>query len=147
MTKTRLPYDKPDRRSCRASNYIHLLRKALNKAGYGHIPVISLNFSGTEKSSGFHLSLKVIQQLTYGVLLGDLIMALYNQSIPYEVNKEGCDSQVDEIVAKISDHFRGRTVIRYSEIRAIAEDIVKRFSAIERQGAAEKESGHSRRYM
>lgn len=126
---------------CRASNYIHLLRKALNKAGYGHIPVISLNFSGTEKSSGFHLSLKVIQQLAYGVLLGDLIMALYNQSIPYEVNKGSCDSQVDEIVAKISDHFRGRTVIRYSEIRAIAEDIVKRFSSIERQGPQKKRVG------
>ncbi len=26
---------------CRASNYIHLLRKALNKCGYGDIPVIS----------------------------------------------------------------------------------------------------------
>ena len=30
---------------CRASNYIHLLRKALEKAGYDFIPVISLNFS------------------------------------------------------------------------------------------------------
>ena len=28
---------------CRASNYIHLLRKALIKAGYEHVPVISLN--------------------------------------------------------------------------------------------------------
>ena len=31
---------------CRASNYIHLLRKALKKAGYPQIPVISFNFSG-----------------------------------------------------------------------------------------------------
>ena len=30
---------------CRASNYIHLLRKALKKAGYGYIPVVSLNAS------------------------------------------------------------------------------------------------------
>ncbi len=29
---------------CRASNYIHLLRKALVKAGYPEIPVASLNF-------------------------------------------------------------------------------------------------------
>lgn len=29
---------------CRASNYIKLLRKALVKAGYGNIPVASLNF-------------------------------------------------------------------------------------------------------
>ena len=36
---------------CRASNYIHLLRKALVKAGYPQIPVASLNFSGLEKTA------------------------------------------------------------------------------------------------
>ena len=34
---------------CRASNYIHLLRKALFKLGYDYIPVISLNFSATAR--------------------------------------------------------------------------------------------------
>ena len=37
---------------CRASNYIHLLRKALVKAGYPQVPVASLNFSGLEKDRG-----------------------------------------------------------------------------------------------
>ena len=34
---------------CRASNYIHLLRKALIRMDLPHIPVISLNLSGLEK--------------------------------------------------------------------------------------------------
>ena len=42
---------------CRAFNYIHLLRKALVKAGYPNIPVASLNFSGLEKDSGFQMTL------------------------------------------------------------------------------------------
>src|SRR5690554_5023152 len=42
---------------CRASNYIHLLRKALIKAGFEQVPVISLNASGLEKHSGFKLTL------------------------------------------------------------------------------------------
>lgn len=42
---------------CRASNYIHLLRKALKKAGLTHVPVISLNMSGLEKESAFKLTL------------------------------------------------------------------------------------------
>ena len=126
---------------CRASNYIHLLRKALIKAGYGYIPVISLNFSGTEKSSGFNLSLKVIQQLAYGVLLGDLVMSLYNQSIPYEVDKGSCDKQVEAIVTKVSNHFRGRTIIRYKEIRMLAQDIVKRFNDVKREGTQKKRVG------
>ena len=37
---------------CRASNYIHLLRKALKKDGLDFIPVISLNLSGLESNSG-----------------------------------------------------------------------------------------------
>ncbi|MBR6311904.1 MAG: 2-hydroxyacyl-CoA dehydratase, partial [Oscillospiraceae bacterium] len=38
---------------CRASNYIHLLRKALKKAGLENVPVVSLNLSGLEKNPGF----------------------------------------------------------------------------------------------
>ena len=57
---------------CRASNYIHLLRKALIKNGMGYIPVISLNFSGLEKNAnpGFKLTRKAFIQVAYGVLLG-----------------------------------------------------------------------------
>ena len=40
---------------CRASNYLHLLRKAL-EVDYPQIPVISLNFSGLEKSPGFKIT-------------------------------------------------------------------------------------------
>ena len=66
---------------CRASNYIHLLRKALIKNGMGYIPVISLNFSGLEKNAnpGFKLTRKAFIQVAYGVLLGDFIMHIFNQ--------------------------------------------------------------------
>ena len=33
---------------CRASNYIGFIRRALKKAGYSYIPVISINLSGLE---------------------------------------------------------------------------------------------------
>ena len=45
---------------CRASNYIFLLRKALKKAGFEFVPVISLSF-GMEKNSGFSLTLPLIR--------------------------------------------------------------------------------------
>ena len=41
---------------CRASNYIHLLRKGLMESGYGHVPVISVNFSGLEENPGFKIT-------------------------------------------------------------------------------------------
>ena len=52
---------------CRASNYIHLLRKALVKAGFPQVPVASLNFSGLEKDSGFQLTLPLIRKIVAAV--------------------------------------------------------------------------------
>ena len=37
---------------CRASNYVHMLRKALKKAGLAYVPVVSVYFGGIEKNSG-----------------------------------------------------------------------------------------------
>ena len=34
---------------CRATNYIGFIRRALEKAGMGHIPVLSLSLQGLEK--------------------------------------------------------------------------------------------------
>ncbi len=64
---------------CRASNYIYLLRKALQKAGYGYIPVVSFNFMQMEKDSAFKLTLPMLHRMMYAVLYGDLLMSLRNQ--------------------------------------------------------------------
>jgi len=72
---------------CRASNYIHLLREALDKAGYGFIPVISLNASNIESNPGFKMSLPLLKKFVQSLVLGDLIMQLHNESIPYEVHQ------------------------------------------------------------
>ena len=69
---------------CRASNYIFLLRKALVKAGYGQVPVLSLNFSGLEKDSSLKLSLPLVRKVVAAVLYGDELMLLANQTRPYE---------------------------------------------------------------
>ncbi len=68
---------------CRASNYIHLLRKAIAKK-YPQVPVISLNFSGLEKESSLPLSAPIFLKLLYCAMYGDLLMTLYNQCKPYE---------------------------------------------------------------
>ncbi|MBQ3053788.1 MAG: 2-hydroxyacyl-CoA dehydratase [Clostridia bacterium] len=72
---------------CRASNYISLLRKALKKAGLGHIPVISFGIAGIEKHSGMKLTAPRLIKMIQGVLYGDLLMSLVNQVKPYEKNK------------------------------------------------------------
>lgn len=69
---------------CRASNYIHLIRKAV-AAQFPQVPVISLNFSGLEKNPAFPMTPAIALRLVYAVMYGDMLMLLYNQCKPYEL--------------------------------------------------------------
>ena len=69
---------------CRASNYITLIRKALKEIGMPQVPVISLNFVGLEKHSGFPINLRLMLQFIYSTMYGDLSMRLLYKTRPYE---------------------------------------------------------------
>ena len=88
---------------CRASNYIKLLRKALVKAGYGYIPVASINPTGLEASSSLPLTLKLIRKLLACAYYGDEISALRNQIIPYEVHQGDTEVWVNKWISTIGE--------------------------------------------
>ena len=90
---------------CRASNYLHLLRKALVKAGYGYIPVVSLNMSNLEKDSGFKYTLPLIKKLTAALTYGDLIMYLNNKCRSYEINKGDTANLTNYWIKELSRQF------------------------------------------
>lgn len=72
---------------CRATNYIAFLRKALKEAGYGNVPVLSLNLSGLENNPGFKLTLGLLSDLIKACVIGDLLLTLLLATRPYELNK------------------------------------------------------------
>lgn len=115
---------------CRASNYIYLLRKALNKAGYGHIPVISINFSGLEKDSAFQLTLPLVHRLMYAITCGDLLMNLRNQCVPYEINKGDAEKLCKKWVARLSEEMQSNGKIKYKKVKEYYRDIISDFAAI-----------------
>ena len=80
---------------CRASNYIHLLRKALDRAGLNFVPVVSLNLSGMEKNPGFSLTLPILRKAVFAVIYGDLMMNVGWQVRPYEIHKGDTDKCLD----------------------------------------------------
>ena len=69
---------------CRASNYIGFIRRALKKAGYGYIPVISINLSGLEDNPGFKLTPNLLLRGVYGAIFGDIFMKCVYRLRPYE---------------------------------------------------------------
>ncbi len=115
---------------CRASNYIHLLRKALRKAGYGHVPVISLNLSGLEKNSGFKIRISMALKMLSAVVYGDLLMLLKNQIEPYETEKGAARALTDKWVEDISALFRKGKGYSFKDYRKILPQITKSFSEI-----------------
>ena len=69
---------------CRASNYVAFIRRALEKAGLPHIPVISLNANGMEKNDGFKISAAMLTDALQAIVYGDLLMRCLYRVRPYE---------------------------------------------------------------
>ena len=116
---------------CRASNYIHLLRKALQKSGYGFIPVISLSM-GMEKNPGFTLSPMMLDRIFYAVSYGDLLMLLANQCKPYEMVAGATDALVDHWAWHLTNEMKGRGLLSYKQVRANYKKIIADFAAMPR---------------
>ncbi|HIZ54808.1 MAG TPA: 2-hydroxyacyl-CoA dehydratase, partial [Firmicutes bacterium] len=114
---------------CRASNYIHLLRKALHKAGFDQVPVISLNLSGLEHNSGFKLSLGLLLKLISALLYGDMLMLLANQIRPYETQPGAADQNVTKWIGILAGYYKKSSGFSMKEMektfRAMIEDFAK----------------------
>ena len=115
---------------CRASNYISLLRKALKKAGYGYVPVISFSLAGIEDHPGFKLTLPKLHGMLYAVVYGDLLLSLSNQCRPYEINKGQTRALADSWTKKLGRELGSGTKIRYKDIKENYKKIVADFAAI-----------------
>ena len=116
---------------CRASNYLHLLRKALIKAGYGYIPVVSLNASNLEKDSGFKPTLKDLLKIVAAMTYGDELMYLYNKCRSYEVNKGDATRLKDEWVNKIIKQFEEGKGRKLKHMKKNMLEMAKDFDKLE----------------
>ncbi|WP_297918844.1 2-hydroxyacyl-CoA dehydratase [uncultured Campylobacter sp.] len=115
---------------CRASNYINLLRKALEDSGFSYIPVISLNFGSLDENE-FALGKKSLIKLMAAIFYGDLMMSLYNQCKPYEMTPGATNEIYERVAAQIASmtnewaFFRLKKNFRY---------ILENFAALQRSG-------------
>ena len=115
---------------CRASNYIHLLRKALEKAGLAFVPVISVNLSGLEKNPGFSLTLPLIRKLIYGMMYGDLLVNVANQVRPYELTPGDTDNMLDRWQKRLIDCFQAGKGMNRKQMRSNFDTILADFETI-----------------
>ena len=117
---------------CRASNYISLLRKALAKAGYSYVPVISFSLAGIEDHPGFDLSLPVLHRLMYAVFYGDLLMSLRNQCRTYEIRKGESEELALAWTERLSQEMKHEKKLSYKKVKENYRLIIKDFNNIPR---------------
>lgn len=113
---------------CRASNYIHLLRKAVDK-NFPQVPVVSLNFSGLEKDSAFKITAGMFLKMLYAVMYGDLLMTCYNKCRAYEINKGQSAKVLDRWQKRIGNMFKKKSRF-FLKLERISTDILNDFGAI-----------------
>lgn len=115
---------------CRASNYIFLLRKALEEMGLSFVPVISVSFAGLEKYSGFKLTIPMLLSGFASIVYGDMLMLLKNQVEPYETCKGDTEKVTQKWLANLSDGFRRKTGFSKKKILRNLSAIAKDFHEI-----------------
>ena len=90
---------------CRASNYIYLLRKALVKAGFGYVPVISFNLSGLNDNPGLKFTVPMLRRIVTAVMYGDMLLWIKNQCRPYEIHKGESEALAETWTARLTDEM------------------------------------------
>ena len=119
---------------CRASNYIHLLRKALKKAGLEYVPVVSVNLSGLEKNPGFKLSIPFLRKAVFAMMYGDIIVQTSNQVRPYEVTSGQTDETIEQCISWLLEEFDQGRGMSFKSMTANFDRITAAFKAIPVQG-------------
>ena len=113
---------------CRASNYIGFIRRALNKADMGHIPVISINLSGLESNPGFKVTPSMLLQAAYAIFYGDLLMMALYRTRPYEVEEGSANRLFDHWMTTCKAQLRSG--LKRGEFKKTVRRIVEDFDTL-----------------
>ena len=118
---------------CRASNYVSLLRKALAKAGYGHVPVVAISFTNIEKHPGLNLGLREYLSIACAILYGDLLMMLVNQLRPYELHPGDAQKKAAEWTQKLGRELGTNAKTALFKLKKNYRAILRDFASIPRE--------------
>lgn len=114
---------------CRATNYIGFIRRALEKAGYQHIPVISINLSKLESNPGFKLTPMLLLRAVYAVNFGDIFMRCVYRMRPYEAVPGSVEEVHQKWIKKCCD-FLGRKYLSFNTYKKMCREMIAEFDAI-----------------
>ncbi len=94
---------------CRLTHYMPLLRKALDDAGYAHVPVLTNDDVDAHGAyPGFRLSLAASMEIAWGLPMIDALEAILRRMRPYELEPGSSDAAferaLDAVIEGIEAH-------------------------------------------
>ena len=113
---------------CRATNYVPLLRKALKNAGFGQVPVITLNLGNLKASEGIKMDISFLMDLLAAVTYGDTLMFLYNKTRSYETTKGASLNLVEKWNYKIREELKNGKGSKFRIIKRNLKSMVTDFN-------------------
>ena len=117
---------------CRASNYIGFLRRALEKAGYPDVPVISINLSGLEKNPGFTFTPALIQHGLYALIFGDIFMRCLYATRPYEAVPGSANALHEKWKEKVIAFVSQDKILSHRKYKKMCREIIHDFDTLPR---------------
>ena len=117
---------------CRASNYIGFYRRALEKAGYPQVPVISINMVGLEKNPGFKFTPKLVQRGLYAAVFGDIFMRCVYATRPYEKVPGSTDKLHRKWKKRVSQFVSEEKMLSHRKFNWMCRQIIKEFDELPR---------------
>ncbi len=118
---------------CRASNYIGFIRRALEKAGYENVPVISMNLSGLEQNPGFKFTPALIQHGLYALEFGDIFMRCLYATRPYEAVPGSANELHQKWKERVIAFISQDKLLSHHKYKRLCRQIIRDFDQLPRK--------------
>jgi predicted nucleotide-binding protein (sugar kinase/HSP70/actin superfamily) len=89
---------------CRASNYVPLLRRALDAAGFGRVKILAVNALNTWGAERFSIPLRALWRGLLGMFYGDMLAKLLYGTRPYEMVRGSTERLYDRWAARCDEN-------------------------------------------
>ena len=117
---------------CRGSCLIRILRKALIKAGYPHVALLSLNVRNIDRKDGLTIRPSMVYQALAGVVWGDTLAILRDQTRPYEAVPGATAALWKSWMETLSRELKERRLLTRSSILGRCQEMTADFRRIQR---------------
>lgn len=124
---------------CQGNNYAAVIRRALDRAGFSAVPVLSLNRTASENR--LSITTDLLLRAVAAIYYGDLLMILVNQIEPYEKNPGETRRFLARWTEILSEDLKEGKQLGKKDIKKRFTEIVQDFCRIERNNPDSKKVG------